>query len=376
MTLAIDPQNQRSNWRRGMACLAFAALVPAFGSSAAEAVQFPGRQPGVAVAVVESEACRLENAVLCLSWQVADGRLRPGPIVDRLSGRTIPGGSEIFSIVLGDGRTIPASGMKLLDRPQSESLPANARAVRASNHQAGKCVSATLGHEGRHLASPVAGHAPRRRQLCPSGALVAGAGQGLAAGGNRARRLVGRGGQDGRQRAWLARRWPATCSSPAKTPWPTTTDGPARVRCALPWKTTLRAGKTFRCTSVVGVAPAGQMRRAFLYYVERERARPYRPFLHYNSWYDISWDDRRINEGQCLAAIRRFGQELVQKRGVRLDSFGPRRRLGRSADALGLQCRVSPAVFCRYGMPRPSTIRPWACGCRLLAATGGPRRTG
>ncbi len=71
-----------------------------------------------------------------------------------------------------------------------------------------------------------------------------------------------------------------------------------RVRCALPWKTSLGAGKTFRCTSVVGVAPAGQMRRAFLYYVERERARPYRPFLHYNSWYDISWDDRHINEGR------------------------------------------------------------------------------
>jgi hypothetical protein len=94
-----------------------------------------------------------------------------------------------------------------------------------------------------------------------------------------------------------------------------------RVRCALPWKTSLAAGKPFRSTSVVGVVPAGQMRRAFLYYVERERARPYRPFLHYNSWYDLSWAERLLKEADCLAVIRLFGRELTEKRGVRLDSF-------------------------------------------------------
>ena len=59
----------------------------------------------------------------------------------------------------------------------------------------------------------------------------------------------------------------------------------------------------------------------FLYYVERERARPYRPFLHYNSWYDISWKDRNLDEAQCLEAITLFGRELVEKRGVRLDAL-------------------------------------------------------
>ena len=48
----------------------------------------------------------------------------------------------------------------------------------------------------------------------------------------------------------------------------------------------------------MGVAPAGQMRRAFLYYLERERAHPYRPFLHYNSWYDIAWDPFALNEDE------------------------------------------------------------------------------
>lgn len=41
--------------------------------------------------------------------------------------------------------------------------------------------------------------------------------------------------------------------------------------------------------TVAGVAPQGQLRRAFLYYLERERARPSSPFLHYNCWYDLGF---------------------------------------------------------------------------------------
>ena len=36
-------------------------------------------------------------------------------------------------------------------------------------------------------------------------------------------------------------------------------------------------------SSVFGTLPPGQRRRGFLYYLERERAHPHRPFLHYNS---------------------------------------------------------------------------------------------
>ena len=45
----------------------------------------------------------------------------------------------------------------------------------------------------------------------------------------------------------------------------------------------LRAGQTVTYSSVIGVAREGQMRRDFLAYLERERAHPYRTFLHYNS---------------------------------------------------------------------------------------------
>ena len=82
----------------------------------------------------------------------------------------------------------------------------------------------------------------------------------------------------------------------------------------------LGAGKSAQFSSVVGVAPAGQMRRAFLAYLERERAHPYRTFLHYNSWFDIGFFNPYTQQ-EALNRIHAIGDELNKKRGVTLDSF-------------------------------------------------------
>ena len=82
----------------------------------------------------------------------------------------------------------------------------------------------------------------------------------------------------------------------------------------------LKAGQTVTYSSVAGVTAPGQLRRGFLAYVERERAHPYRTFLHYNSWYDIGYFSK-YDEADTLGAINAFGNELVKKRGVTMDSF-------------------------------------------------------
>ena len=92
-----------------------------------------------------------------------------------------------------------------------------------------------------------------------------------------------------------------------------------RVRCALDRELPLPAGQAVSYSSVVGVARSGQMRRDFLAYVERERARPYGTFLHYNSWYDLGYFTP-FDEAAALAVIETFGRELHEKRGVVLDS--------------------------------------------------------
>ena len=92
------------------------------------------------------------------------------------------------------------------------------------------------------------------------------------------------------------------------------------VYCAYARNAPLAKGRTYQSSMVTGVTPKGQLRRSFLYYRERERSHPYRTFLHYNSWYDIGYFTP-YNERDCLETIEAFGRELVEKRGVVLDSF-------------------------------------------------------
>ena len=82
----------------------------------------------------------------------------------------------------------------------------------------------------------------------------------------------------------------------------------------------LRAGQTILYSSVIGTVRPGQLRRDFLQYVEMERAHPYRTFLHYNTWYDLRLGDLFDAEG-IRDRMNSFGEELIRKRGVTMDSF-------------------------------------------------------
>lgn len=82
----------------------------------------------------------------------------------------------------------------------------------------------------------------------------------------------------------------------------------------------IASGESAEYSAVAGIAAPGQMRRAFLNYVERERAHPYRTFLHYNSWFDIGFFTP-YTQADALDRIHAMGTELSLKRGVTLDSF-------------------------------------------------------
>jgi len=82
----------------------------------------------------------------------------------------------------------------------------------------------------------------------------------------------------------------------------------------------LRGGQTVTYSSVIGVAREGQVRRDFFAYLERERAHPYRTFLHYNSWYDLGYFTP-YSATDAVDRIDAFGRELTERRGVKLDSF-------------------------------------------------------
>lgn len=94
--------------------------------------------------------------------------------------------------------------------------------------------------------------------------------------------------------------------------------GPATARIGFGCKLDLSPTQPYTFGSVAGVAAPGQLRRSFLYYLERERARPSKPFLHYNCWYDLGYG---LDETKLLDVVKSFDAELVKKRGVPVLSY-------------------------------------------------------
>jgi len=92
----------------------------------------------------------------------------------------------------------------------------------------------------------------------------------------------------------------------------------AGARTAFNCTLTLSAEQSYDFGAVTGLAPTGQLRRSFLRYVERERARPSSPFLHYNCWYDLGFG---VDEPKMLEVVKAFDTELVKKRGVPVLSY-------------------------------------------------------
>lgn len=94
-----------------------------------------------------------------------------------------------------------------------------------------------------------------------------------------------------------------------------------RVTGSLFRRVPIGSRREFSLSSVVGVTAPGQLRREFqLGYVNRERARPYAPYLNYNTWYDIGYFTR-YDEKMASEVVGAYGEELVKKRGVKFDSF-------------------------------------------------------
>ena len=92
--------------------------------------------------------------------------------------------------------------------------------------------------------------------------------------------------------------------------------------------TTLKAGNTWSIGAVVGLVAEDQLRRSFLAYHERERAVPYRSFIHYNSWYELNIDRNndsnplnRMVESQCLPVLDAWKTNLFDKHNVGIDAF-------------------------------------------------------
>lgn len=284
----------------------------------AEAV-FTGPPPGSAVARVQEPDFRLGNKVVSLGWTTSGGRFLLASITNGMTGATLTPAAEPFSLTLGDGSVVAASSLTAVTRPVVSSAKPEGPPGRASNALAGRQISFQLRDpsgrftvDWRAVLRAESNYIRQQITLRPVGAdlslrevtlvdatfpnaVVAGTVQGSPV---------------MTDTLFMAVEHPMSES--------TVTDG--RVRCSLRRETPVKAGQSLVVSSVLGVSPAGQMRRSINYYIERERARPYKPFLNANTWFDIGYYTP-YDESAAVDAISQYAASLTKKRGLPLDAY-------------------------------------------------------
>ncbi len=284
-------------------------------------VAYPGMPPGQAAASLTDDTFVLENAALTARWRTGSGGLRLEAFTAHPSSPNDGAqNGEAFTLFLADGRAIKCSELEVRDCRALEKLGGRANARRLAERFDGVRVKVglvspdgTLTVDWEAELRDGANYVIQRVTLAPAGEelpidtvrLVDLKAAGAKAAG------VTQGAPVVAENLFFALEHPMSESSVEDN----------RVHCDLRRGHTLAPGKKLTLSAVLGVTPPGQLRRGFLYYVERERAHPYHPFLHYNSWYDIAWGDRKFNEAQAVDAIETWGRELTAKRGVSVDSF-------------------------------------------------------
>lgn len=263
---------------------------------------------------------RLENNAVAWQWDLSSGKLA-STLNDKADGTSLNIHSECFQLVMGDGRTIEASDFKLIRAPRTEELSTEPESPTWAHHFAGRQMVLEFSDARDHLianwkASLREGSTYVQQELTLR-----------ASGGDVWIKEIVLFDQQvpGAKTVGVMDGSPVVAGTffcgyehPMAQ---NTVEGDHYVRCRLTRNAALRDGETLVQSFVLGLATPGQMRRGFLAYTERERAHPYRPFLHYNSWFDIAWDKQKFNEAQSLNAIEQFGRQLVQERGVQMDSF-------------------------------------------------------
>ncbi len=275
-------------------------------------------EPGPAAVAITGSLFSLGNGALMVEWTNEEGKLKFSKVHDLFGKEALAVPAELFVIRLKDGRKFEASQMSVISSPNIESLTANPNAARESDRLPGKKITVAL-QASPHLQVIWSAILRDGSNYLRQEVTLKAVGQDVPI-------------SDVRLISWQlpgAKVVGTVAGSPIvangvfagfENPLSKCTVNDGLASCSLPRILPLLGGHEVTYSSVIGVTPPKQLRRGFLNYVERERAHPYRTFLHYNTWYDLGYSNRYDQAG-VLDRIRAFGTELTKKRGVVMDSF-------------------------------------------------------
>jgi hypothetical protein len=294
-------------------------LVLCFASAPLLAQKSSLSEPPQAVATVQGTTFSLSNRTISATWRISAGGFKIVSIKNRFTGKMITHADNAFALTINDGNVIKSSEMVVRGGPTLETLHADPNRSRLSERSNGKKISLQLQDKEGRLSVIWSGFLRDGSNYIRQEVEFQAKDHDLAVTSIRLIDIV-----------WPGARIIGTVKgSPVvagdffmgfEHPLSESKVSDDRVLCKLSRELPLKAGQSVTYSSVIGVMEPGQMRRGFLQYVERERAHPYRTFLHYNSWYDLGYFSK-FDEAGALGVIETFGRELTEKRGVQLDSF-------------------------------------------------------
>ncbi|MCP9318246.1 enterotoxin [Acetobacter persici] len=260
----------------------------------------------------------LGNNIVRLSWHQDKGTLNAANFIDVAHGKTVPLFS-LFTITLADGEKISNEALHLTDQPRQEAIQPVPGAARAADRLSGKAIVA-------HFSDPQnrftviwrveqRSGSPYLRQsvtIIPLNKALSLRTVSLFEAHTDVGEVIGdvQGSPVAIEDSYFGIESPLSESLVFN----------GKSRLSLSQVLPVPAGHELTVSAVGGIVRHGQLRRDFQIYVERERTHPYRPFLNYNSWYDIGYfTPYTLKDAEDR--IRHIGEELVRKRGVQLSSF-------------------------------------------------------
>ncbi len=281
---------------------------------------YPGTYPGKAMARRTGNSIILENKVLKIIFQTKNGQLHPVSFTDKSNHHSINLlSTSWFELTKRNGQLITNNNFQLAHLPKVSAIPLQKKSARYSDHVSGKAINATLTDktsgltiEWEAILTDGANYFRQRwlfrvRDSLPVTKYVM-----LTIPADAAKQD---GAVDGSpivaKEMFFALEHPMSQNIISNN----------TATSFLPFQNALQSTDSLTISTVCGVTPANQLRRGFQYYLERERAHPFRQYLHYNSWYDLSWIDRKMEESSCLDRIKMYGDSLVRKRHIPMKAF-------------------------------------------------------
>ncbi|MGN6265340.1 MAG: hypothetical protein ACTHM5_06680 [Ginsengibacter sp.] len=283
-------------------------------------INYPGKSPGEALALRSGNHISLENKVVKVLFQINKNQIHPEKFIDKENEKEMDLLLfDWFSITLKNGKIIKAHDFDLAEFPEIKSSTTKPNSAKYSDKLNGKIISATLKDKSIGLTihwqaelKDGSNYIKQQWSFHTKDSLEIVKYTMLEIPSTNAKQM---GTVDGTplisDEMFFALEHPMSKNEITKE----------SAASYLPRQEALMHSDSMVISTVSGVTPKNQLRRGFLYYVERERAHPYRPFLHYNSWFDLSWVDRKMNDSLCLDRIKMYGDSLIRKRKIKMKAF-------------------------------------------------------